>query len=152
VLIDRLFPFFFAFCVAWVGFWLVISAYLRRRSGKPLFPTMPIDAAFKENACSGRSLKNLLTSIGGAHGALQIYVKGGNLVITPLFPFNLLFLPEIYGLDYEVPVRRISRVERNSSLFGESLRIHFENGAPPSVEVRVRKPEELIQALARPTS
>ena len=83
---------------------------------------------------------------------MQIYVKDGELVITPFFPFNLLFLPEIYGLDYKVPVKLVSRVERNRSLLGETLRLHFKNGVPASVEIKVRRPEALIEALGQSTS
>jgi len=148
LLTDQLFFSFFGFCAAWIVFWLVVSAYMRTKSGKPLFPALPSTAEFKESRCSGRSLKNLLTRIGGAHRALLVYVKDGELVVTPFFPFNLLFLPEIYGLDYTIPTRSISKLERKLSLFGEKVVLRFENDTPASVELRVRNTDALVRALA----
>ena len=53
-------------------------------------------------------MKNVLTRIGGARNCLLVYVADGALTIVPVFPFNLMFLPEIYGLETTAPISAIS--------------------------------------------
>ena len=49
----------------WLGGWIAASIWFRRANGKPIMPQKPTDAAFCEDWCSGRSLRNGLTRVGG---------------------------------------------------------------------------------------
>lgn len=135
--------------VLWVGGALIASAFYRRMKGKPIVSRAPSDAVFHENWCSGRSLRNMLTRIGGARNCLMVYVRESELVVTPKFPFTLMFLPEIFGLDVRVPITSITAVERTSSLIGRSLRIAFAEGGPPPVELKLRDESGLIRHLGK---
>jgi hypothetical protein len=101
---------------AWIAGWIGASVIYRRTSNKPIFPSVPESADFSETWRSGRSLKNFLTSIGGARNCLLVYVSQGTLTIVPMFPFNLMFLPEIYGLEITAPVGAVSIAERDGPL------------------------------------
>ena len=111
--------------IAWLGVWIVGSIVYRRISGKPLFPRAPHDAVFVEAWRSGHSLKNSLTRIGGARNCLLVYVADGALTIVPIFPFNLMFLPEIYGLEATASIADV-RVTSIDGLLGKRLLLTIE--------------------------
>lgn len=119
----------------WILGFVAASIWYRRSKDEPIFPRLPDDADFGEKGCSGRSLKSPLSKIGGASRCLLVTVRKETLTITPQFPFNLMFLPEIYGLDIKVPVHTIASVKPVSSLFQKALRIEFTRGGPAPVEV-----------------
>ncbi len=133
----------------WVGGWLIASAFHRRMNGKAIVARAPSDAVFHENRCSGRSLRSVLTRIGGARNSLMVYVQGNELVVAPQFPFTLFFLPEIYGLDVRVPVASIIAVERASGWIGRCLRITFAENNPPPLELKLRDENGLIRHLGK---
>jgi hypothetical protein len=135
--------------VLWIGGWLTVSAIYRRGSGKPIIPRAPSDAVFHENWCSGRSLRNWLTRIGGARNCLMVYVHRNELIVTPKFPFTLMFLPEIYGLEVRVPLSAITSVVPTRVLFGRALRIAFVEGGPPPLELRLREKDSFIRHLGK---
>ncbi len=144
------------FLLLFGGFWLLFmviataSAIYRRRVGKPIFASPPQQYKFLETWTSGRSLKNLITRIGGASNCLLIAVTSEALVIQAHFPFTLLFLPEIYGLDVIIPRRTIRTVNASSDAFGKKVVVAFQNtsGTLESVELRLRATEEFTRALA----
>ena len=146
-MLERVFPYLLAGCFLWVGGWLIASAFHRRIKGKPIVPRAPSDAVFRENWCSGRSLRNMLTRIGGARNCLMVYVRGNELVVTPKFPFTLLFLPEVFGLEVRVPVASITAVERVP--VGRGLRITFAEGSPPPMELKLRDESGLLRHLGK---
>ena len=146
-MLERVFPYLLAGCFLWVGGWLIASAFYRRIKGKPVVPRAPSDAVFHENWCSGRSLRNTLTRIGGARNCLMVYVRGNELAVTPKFPFTLLFLPEVFGLDVRVPVTSITAVER--APVGGGLRIAFAEGGPPPMELKLRDESGLLRHLGK---
>jgi hypothetical protein len=133
----------------WGGGVLIASAFFRCMNGKPIVSRAPSDALFHESWCSGRSLNNMLTRIGGARNCLMVYVQGNELVVTPKFPFTLMFLPEVFGLDVRVPIVSITAVERMSSLIGRSLRITFAEDGPPPIELKLRDEHGLIRHLGK---
>jgi hypothetical protein len=103
--------------LAWVTLVVGVSIVFRRKRGKPLFrPDFP-NLRFLETWCSGRSLRNPLTRLGGASGCLWVAVTDAELLIVPHFPFNLMFLPEIYRLEHRLRGGDILSVEPNPSLF-----------------------------------
>jgi hypothetical protein len=124
--------------ILWVFAFLAASIWYRRSKGEPIFPRLLADADFGEKGCSGRSLKNFLSRIGGANRCLLVMVRQEQLIVTPQFPFNLMFLPEIYGLDVSAPIRTIAAIKPQSSLFSKSLRIEFARGGPAPIELVLR--------------
>jgi hypothetical protein len=128
----------------------VLSVLYRKLSGKGLFAVVPDQSAFVERRTSGRSLRNLLTKIGGARGCLLVAVTKDILLVRPHFPFTLFFLPEVYGLDLAVPRRAISRVERRSGVFGRSVVIEFENasGRSEKIALSLRDADGFVAALS----
>ena len=99
----------------------------------------------------------MFTRIGGARKCLMVYVQGEELVITPNFPFTLMFLPEFFDLDVRVPIASISAIERTSSLIGQNLRITFAERDTPPIELKLRYESGFILHLGvkisnRPTT
>jgi len=144
---DSDFFLFFCFCLIWLVGAIAISIWYRKRTGKVIVPRAPASARFAEAWCSGRSLRNALTRLGGASNCLLVYVDQGDLVVTPKFPFTLMFLPEIYGLEIRAPLKSISSVREDAVLFGRALRIDFLDGKLAPMELRLRDPEGLQHAL-----
>jgi hypothetical protein len=137
---------FFVGPFVWIVFGFAASAIYRRRVGKPIMPRPPVDAAFEESGCSGRSLANVLTRIGGASRCLLVYVQNGELVVTPTFPFTLLFLPEVYGLEFRAPITDVS-AQVTGGLFGKVVLIESRSRNRPSMELRLQGVDGLLSAL-----
>ena len=131
----------------WILGFVAVSIWYRRSKDEPIFPRLPDDAEFAEKGCSGRSLKSPLSKIGGASRCLLVAVQKEKLIITPQFPFNLMFLPEIYGLDIKVPVSTVASVKPVSSLFQKALRIEFARGGPAPVEVVLHDEKAFERAI-----
>lgn len=147
---DTLFFAWFAFCVCWLAAGVAVSVLYRRRAGKPIRPSAPATAEFAERRCSGRSLKNVLTRLGGARNCLLVYISGGELVVTPTFPFTLMFLPEIYGMECRAAAPTITaRIQEG--LFGRTVRVSFGEGSGSPLELKLRHPEEFLRALNTPS-
>ncbi len=144
---DYLGSFAFAVPFIWIAAVILISVLYRRRSGKPIFPRAPATATFAEAWASGRSLKSVLTRIGGARNCLLIYIADGMLTVVPVFPFNLMFLAEIYGLELTVPINKIG-VEQIDGLLGKRLRISIEGSTQQQIELSLRDPLRFQEAIA----
>jgi hypothetical protein len=135
--------------LVWIGGWIAASVWFRRANGKPVIPQKPRDAVFCEDWCSGRSLRNGLTRIGGASNCLLIHVSDGQLVVTPRFPFTLMFLPELYGLDLRVSIASIAGVEPVQHFWGRALRLSFHSGDPAPIELKLHDERRFIDSLGR---
>ncbi|WP_206244053.1 hypothetical protein [Novosphingobium terrae] len=133
----------------WITGWIAASAWYRRSRGKPIIPRVPGDAVFHENWCSGRSMRNWLTRIGGARNCLMVYVQGQDLVVTAKFPFNLTFLPEIYGPDVRVPLVTIVSVRPLTRLFQKVLRLEFATGGPAPIELILHDEAGFVRHLGQ---
>src|SRR5262245_12022337 len=84
---------------------LIIESILyRRHHGKPVLFFGLHDATYQQRSASGRSNRSWLTKLGGAANCLVVAVARGRLIVRPWFPFTLMFLPEIYGLECDLPV------------------------------------------------
>jgi hypothetical protein len=132
--------------LVWLIAWIAGSIIYRRTTHKPLFPRAPDGALFVEAWRSGRSLKNLLTRIGGARNCLLVYVADGALTIVPVFPFNLMFLPEIYGLEATAPVGSV-RVSETNGLLGRRLLLSIDDGKEQRFEISLRNQHAFQEAL-----
>lgn len=139
----------FAIPFLWIAAVITASVLFRRSKGKPIFPRLPDDAAFSERGCSGRSLGGVLSRIGGASRCLMVVVRDKQLVVTPQFPFNLMFLPEIYGLDIAVPITSITGITPITSFFRKALRIEFSPNGPADMELVVRDEAGFTNAIGR---
>ena len=133
----------------WIGGFFAASIFVRRAKGKPVFPKIDPDAQFAEGGCSGRSLQGLVSKIGGASNCLLVMVRADRLIVTPQFPFNLMFLPEIYGLDLDMPTKSIAAITPVKILFKNALRIDFESRRPGAIEVVVQDEAGFAAAIGR---
>jgi len=131
----------------WIIGSILASAWFRRSSGKAIVPHVPNDAVFYEDWTSGRSLRNSFTRVGGARNCLLVYVAAGHLNVVPRFPFTLMFLPELYGLDLRVPLTSIASAEPVKGWMGRAVRVSFQSGGPAPIELKLRDEEGFINQL-----
>ena len=87
--------------LCWLGAAFVLSAIYRLVRRRPVLFFSVADADFLERGASG----------GNARNCLVVAVSAGRLIVRPFFPFNLLFLPEVYGLEFDT---------RSTTFFGRS--------------------------------
>ncbi|MGV3580304.1 hypothetical protein [Brevundimonas sp.] len=128
----------------WIASVILASVVYRRIQGKPIFARSPTDRVFEENRTSGRELGSI-REIGGAKNALKVCVTRDNLHVMPCFPFSLMFLPEVWGLEHRIGLKQIDRIERRSGILGRSLILTVRNGV--RLELRLRNPEGLLMAI-----
>ncbi|MEG3143434.1 hypothetical protein U1839_02095 [Sphingomonas sp. RT2P30] len=131
----------------WVVLAVGISVAFRRINDKPIIPRLPTGARFAERIASGRSLRSIITRFGGAGNCLMVAVTGDRLVVTPFFPFTLMFLPEIYGLEASIPGDAIRDVRSSTSMFRRVVVVAWDQPERQEIELRVRRPDALIAAL-----
>ena len=91
--------------------WIVGTTVARRRRGAHFFMPTFVDRRFLETRRSGRSLRNWLTRVGGARNCLWVVVTADRVRVGAHFPFSTMYLPEIYGLDLDVPATAVRSVE-----------------------------------------
>ena len=139
--------FWIAVPILWLGLWIALSIFYRRIHDLPIIPRLPKDALFKERGGSGRSRKNVITSIGGASNCLLVAVTDTELTVAPFFPFNLMFLGQIYGLEFRAPRSSIRSVEKKQGLFSTTILISFKGDDPAPFELRLRKADAFLRAL-----
>jgi len=123
---------------AWVALVIGASVIYRRASGKPIFPRIPVHARFADRWASGDFASN----------CLLVAVSDNTLTVVPRFPFNLMFLPQIYSLEHNIPLATIKRIEIMKGLFARSVLIVYGDN-DRSLRLRVRDPLALETALRR---
>ncbi|MEQ1726456.1 MAG: hypothetical protein ABL882_11080 [Sphingopyxis sp.] len=140
-------PLFVWLAPFWIAGWIGISIVFRLNRGKPIFPKRPDGALFYEGWASGRSLATLWGRIGGARNCLMITVTPKELIVTPRFPFNLMFLPEIYGMEACVPRSRV-RIENDSAgLLKRGIIIVVDGADSLRMELMPRNKARFLKAL-----
>ena len=125
-------------CVWLVGV-VAASIFYRLRSGKPIKPTIAHDALYSEQKAGGRWASN----------CLLVSVTQSEVAIVPAFPFNLMFLPEIWGNEYRIPLNDI----RSAEVFRGWLmntKIELTNGK--NIPLKLKKPNSFVQALEKANS
>jgi len=130
------------------------SVAYRKARGKPvLFFGVP-GASFQERNASGHSKSSLLSRLGGASNCLVVAVVRDRVVIRPWFPFTLMFLPEIYNLEFEFRVQDVVNATPVKSVFGNRLDLSFRNsaGETEAVALYLRNPDRFVESLGRPAS
>ena len=138
-----------SYVFAWLLFWVLASVVYRRLVGKPiLFFNLP-SASFLERAVSGHSNDNILRQLGGARSCLVVGIVEDRFVVRPFFPFNLLFLPEIYGLEHDLKISKITGAQVGKFLFWKKLVVTFLDGArgTRSMTLYLKDPETLAKLL-----
>lgn len=129
----------FAVTILWIVFWIAASIIYRKRAGKPIIPRFPADTIFAEKKASGRLASN----------CLMVAVTNQRFFVTPQFPFNLMFLPEIYGNEHDIPVSEILDVTCSSKWLGHNLFVTYGLRGPKKLRLRVRDPEAAREAIHR---
>lgn len=137
--------------VVWLAAVVLVSIAYRRRAGKPVFPKVPRDALFAERWTSGRSLDHLLARFGGARNCLLVAVTSDELIVTPCFPFNLMFLPEVYGLELSVPAMAVRDVAAQRRFWGRTVTITTASKRERRIELRLRGTDAFLAAIALAT-
>lgn len=138
------------FAAGWVTLVILTSVIYRRSKGKLLFRPEFKQPLFLETWRSGNSRRSFITRLGGASNCLWVAVDENTLWVAPHFPFNLMFLPEVYGLEFNVSGDAIRSVERAGGLLtGKRVRINVElqSGVEESFEVVLREPDAFIRAI-----
>jgi hypothetical protein len=124
--------------MAWIPSVVLLSVLFRRSRGKPVVPKVPPNALYVERSASGRMASNCLI----------VAVTRETLIVVPRFPFNLMFIPEIYGLEHVIPVASVREVKVSDSRWRNNISIVF--GVDGKLGLKVRDPEALAAALRRP--
>lgn len=133
----------------WCAGWISASIVYRKRQGKALFPKPPAGAKFVRTNVSGRSRRGFLTSLGGARNCLMVAVTDRGLTVTPVFPLNLMFLPEVWDLEHDIAFADIKSLSMRKGVGTEILDIHFRssNGEARHFELRLPDASRLIAAV-----
>lgn len=137
--------------LVWILLWVVASIIYRKSRGQAILPSKPKNSLFYEGWASGNSNRNIFTKLGGAHNCLLVAVTPDSLIIQPRFPFNLMFLPEIYGLEYRIPGLNIRTVEKTGRIFGKGVEIQFIDvgGGEKSVRLYLKRTDDFLAAIGK---
>jgi hypothetical protein len=135
---------------AWLLLMAVGSVGYRLSRGKPILFFTVKDAQFIRHLGSGRARKPWWRGFGHANNCLVVAVAQGRFIVRPYFPFTLMFLPELLGLDVDVPLERITGVSEKAGWFTTWLVVAFTtaDGEPREVWLRLRNHGELLRLLA----
>ena len=71
------------------------------------------------------------------------------LIIIPIFPFNLMFLPEIYGLDHSLDISAIREIADRKGILGRHVTITYADPKVCRVELRLRHHDAFIYSLRK---
>jgi hypothetical protein len=136
---------------AWVFLWLAASLIYRRSRGKPIFYRKRASVKFRQSNASGNSHRTWYTRIGGASNCLVVQVTENELDIHPSVPFNWLFLPEIYGLEYKIPLDQIVSAHQVKKIFREMIELEFrtKEGKIEGISLWLKRPDDFLAAIGR---
>lgn len=160
------FPDRLALSMAWVLAWTGASLVYRALKGKPIFYRRLPRVRFREWNATGNSQRNWFTRLGGANGCLVVQVTDDVLDIHPFVPFNWLFLPEILGIEYRVPLSGVASVRpvvrervfthtvfrKFVKRWGVEVELVTGKGAREKVILWLKEPERFLAALGVPPS
>lgn len=112
---------------------VVASVIYRLGAGKPIYPKLPSRALYAERWASGPF----------AYNCLLVSVTASSLSVVPKFPFNLMFLAEIYGLERSIPLASIHSVQQTGSnvavLYGADQQ---------TLRLRLSKPDQFLNTIS----
>jgi hypothetical protein len=135
--------------IAGVGSVLVLSVAYRLYKGKPILRPNFEQVRFLETWRSGWSDRDALTRLGGARSCLWIAVIQDELRISPHFPFNLLFIPEVFHWDFRIPGKAIVEMTHRSLEDKSRVIIRFRHatGEEDSFEFTIKDFKEFRNAF-----
>lgn len=137
------------FALLWIGSFIFASIMYRKSRGKSLYPRIPSDAIYSEKWASGNSNKNLITKLGGARNCLLVAITPTHLVVIPQFPFNLMFLPEIYDLEYKIRKENIRNISESCKFLFKMVTLEFisESNELLSISLKLKNNLQFIEKL-----
>lgn len=136
--------------LAWIAGWIIASIVYRRFHGKPVLFFGVRDVTFVERRVSGWAHQPRWRQFGGARNCLVVAIINGRLIVRPSFPFNLMFLPEIYGLEHDVALADVVRATRERYLFFWTrvrLALRCADGQTREISLLMRRSTELLAHL-----
>ena len=81
---------------------------------------------------------------------LVVAVTDERLVIRPWFPFTLMFLPEVCGLEFDVALSDVFSVTVDKGFFKSLIRLRFRNGGTRSdVTLILRQPDGFLARVPK---
>lgn len=142
----------FAVSFFWIGLIIVASIIYKVKAGKKLTPIDSSEILYQENGVSGSSHKSMLTRLGGARNCLLVTATKNDIDIHPSFPFNLMFLPEIYDLKHRIAVKDIKSIQRTEHVIGKpSIKIEYLQSGRESktVELYLGNTDKFLASIGR---
>ena len=118
----------------WIGAVFAASVVYRLGVGKPIRPHIPHEALFSERRAGGRWASN----------CLLVSITPSELKVEPSFPFNLMFLPEIWGLEHRV---RLSDIKGAEVFRGLLMNTKIELISGKMIPLKLRRPNSFLQEL-----
>jgi hypothetical protein len=127
------------------------TIFYRAWRGKKQLVLPEADIVFSEKWVSGSSSPSTLTKLGGAANCLSVELSKQALVIRPMFPFNLTFLPKMYDLEHFIPKNKIKRVQQADNDDKGRVIIEFESASGEKrIELSLRRRPDFLRALGGP--
>jgi len=149
-----LFPLAFVVAVLvallWIVGRLVVSLVHRIRAREFIFPPRFPNALFCEWWISGRGHQRLLFQRPAASNCLWVAVLPDRFRVGAIFPFNLFFLPERLGMEYNIPSEQIISVTEHESRVGRvsvTVRFRSDDGAEVEFDLAVRDAKRFSAAV-----
>lgn len=138
----------FTMSMVWIALVILASIVYRIYSTKGTLKIPTHEILFSERWASGASHKNFLTKLGGAANCLSVSVSRTALVVRPMFPFNLMFLPEIYDLEHAISRNKIKNI---TDADGKSVDIDYEmdDGSIRRIVLSLRKKDEFLRVVGQ---
>jgi len=145
------FPFPLWFAPIWLAGWVGLSIVYRRIRNKPIFFFSVPGARFVERMASGCSNDRWWRRLGGAGNCLVVALTENSVIIRPWFPFNLLFLPELYGLEFEIPLSNVLSVTVQKGFFRSHIRLRFRHDdGHGDVSLVLKRSDAFLRLLGQP--
>ena len=146
---DNLFQYLALFNIAWFSLLIIASVVHRRAKGRPILSWSVPGARYFHRFASGHSHKSFFTKLGGASNCLIVAVTNDRLIVRPFFPFTLMFLPEFYALDVDVPLSSVEGAELKKGALHQRVHIWFRDsdGQRQEFTVMTKEPDKLLSFL-----
>ncbi len=148
--LNTLFPILMGVAITWILLCIAASTIYRKIKGKPIFPRRPLNASFCETSASGHSNRSQFTRLSGARRCLMVAVTNDSLLVQPTFPFNLLFLPEIFGLELNIDKVGVRILQEKKMMFGKAVVLEYvtTDQRTQSIELELRGMDQFLKALS----
>lgn len=151
IFFEKYFDYLIIGSLVWIGVGIFASVLYRAKNRKH-FPNLQNGILkFHERWVSGRSMKNIFTQLGGARNCLDVKVGGGHLTVRPIFPFNLMFLPEVMDLEHVIPLASVREVNMIHAFGRRGVSIRYDRGnqLEGSMELYPRDIEFFLKSVSR---